>query len=77
MSRFWDFTSAQDSSDGAPLFDPTDERPLVRQKTIDDIRAELRSDNPWRWMRMRSDVRWMRRRMKKRGYNPEDFRWIL
>lgn len=39
--------------------------------------SRIRAVNPARWARLQRDVRWMKRVMKRKGMNPEDFRWLL
>jgi hypothetical protein len=47
------------------------------QRTVDQIRWEIRSRNPIRWRRLQRDMKWAKKVMKKLGYNPEEVRWIL
>ena len=49
----------------------------VSQRTIEQIRWEIRSRNPVRWRRLQRDMKWAAKVMKKLGYNPEEVRWIL
>lgn len=44
---------------------------------VEAIRSAVRQKNPVRWARLQREFRWMQRRMKKMGLNPEDARWIL
>lgn len=49
----------------------------VRERKRKDIQTTIRESNPIRWARLQRDYRWVQRRMKKMGLNPEDARWIL
>lgn len=51
------------------------ERPV--SASVDEVRRMLRNQNPVRWWRLQRDVRWMKRMMKRKGINPEEFRWLL
>lgn len=55
----------------------TPNRDEPKGKTRDGIRARLLLDNPIRWRRLQRDYRWLEKRMKKLGANPEDARFIL
>jgi hypothetical protein len=48
-----------------------------KPKTRADIIAELKRRNPHRWWRVNHDYRWLKRRMKKMGYNPDDAKELL
>jgi hypothetical protein len=47
------------------------------ERDVEAIRRLMRNRNPVRWHQVQSDVRWLRRQMKKAGLNPEDVRYIL
>jgi hypothetical protein len=47
---------------------------LNKKLVLSDL---LYKHNPWRWHRMRSDVKWARKVLQKAGYDPEEIRWIL
>lgn len=42
-----------------------------------DLKAYLLAENFVRWSRLQRDYRWAGRRLKKKGYNPDDVRWLL
>lgn len=44
---------------------------------VPEMRRYVQLKNPVRWRRMQRDFRWMQRKMKKLGLNPEDARWLL
>jgi hypothetical protein len=46
-------------------------------KNIDLVAAEIKASNPHRWRRMRGDHRWLRKKLAKRGMNPDDARWLI
>jgi hypothetical protein len=47
---------------------------LNKKLALQDI---LFRKNPWRWMRLKGDIKWMRRVLEKEGLDPEEFRWLL
>ena len=68
---------ALDQGDFDDLFgsaDDIDRRPPAR---IEELRKEIARSNPMRWLSLQTDLRWLKRQMKKRGMNPEDARWLL
>ena len=48
-----------------------------KYKTSDEIIRQLKKDNWFRWNRLQSDLRWMKRRLKKMGVDPEQARELL
>lgn len=56
------------------------EAAIKRPKPIrnrEQIRQIMCDKNPWRWRRLQSDMRWLRRQMKRAGFDPEDARWLV
>lgn len=57
----------------------------VTQQDLDDwfqvahnpVLQELQRRNPFRWARLQSDVRWVRKEIEKMGYDPEEVRWWM
>jgi hypothetical protein len=46
-------------------------------KTKESIQRALKMSNPVRWRQVQNDLKWVQKRMKKMGLNPEDARYIL
>lgn len=46
-------------------------------RNLEQLRYIIRQENPVRWWRLQADLKWIKRVMKKLGYNPEDARWLL
>jgi hypothetical protein len=46
-------------------------------RSAEQIKAELKRRNYWRWRTMRRDFKYFQKRMKKMGLNPDDLRWLL
>jgi hypothetical protein len=46
-------------------------------KNLLQMQAAVARRNPRRWRRMQRDLKWLEKRMKKMGLNPEDARWLL
>lgn len=45
-------------------------------RTLDWAAASIRRYNIWKWNQMMRDYRWLQKRMKKLGLNPEDARYL-
>lgn len=52
------------------------ERELPPERTLAWARAAIRRYNVWKWNQMMRDYRWLQKRMKKLGLNPEDARYL-
>lgn len=48
-------------------------RPVDRDGIIDLIKSK----NSYRWWRLNHDYKWLRKEMKRLGYNPDDARELL
>lgn len=53
------------------------DKPPKPPTTTAEIRKAIFTQNPVRWKRLQREIAWMKKRMKKMGLNPEDFRWVL
>jgi hypothetical protein len=49
----------------------------AKPRTKAQIQKRLKHDNYWRWLRLRHDIKWMKKRLEKMGLNPEDWRSYL
>ena len=49
----------------------------VTPRTIAEVKSQLKKDNLIRYMRLRSDIRWARKRLRKMGRNPDDLWTVL
>jgi hypothetical protein len=52
----------------------------VRKPSIprqDMMISLLRRNNFWRWHQVQKDFRWMKKVLRKNGYDPEEARWLL
>lgn len=48
-----------------------------KPETWAEVRRAISHENPVRWAQMQSEFRWLKRKMKKMGLNPEDARYVL
>lgn len=46
-------------------------------RTIEEVKRQLKKDNFIRYLRLQSDVRWARKRLRKMGRNPDDLWTVL
>jgi hypothetical protein len=64
-------------------YDDFDRAGNIRQKrhvtprNIAEVKKQLKRDNLVRYMRLQSDVRWARKRLRKMGRNPDDLWTVL
>lgn len=49
----------------------------TKPRTRADIIAYIKKRDPHRWWRLNRDIKWIRKRLKKLGLNPEDWRELL
>ena len=52
-------------------------KPELPPLTVRGLQAFFQKENPVRWWRMQRDLRWMKKKMVKKGYRAEDARWLL
>lgn len=41
------------------------------------VRKRIEQEHPYRYAALQREYRWLQRRLKKMGLNPEDARWLL
>jgi hypothetical protein len=58
------------------FFEAAEQRPK-RPQNRDELIALIKKSNSHRWWRLNYDYKWLRRQMKKHGYNPDDARELL
>ena len=60
------------------FFSAADQRKHVRRpQTREEIIALVTSSNTYRWWRLQHDYKWLKKQMKKHGYNPDEARELL
>lgn len=57
------------------FFHAASRRPRYMSK--EDIILQLKKDNWFRWWRLNNDFKWLKRRLKKMGTDPEQARELL
>ena len=57
------------------FLEATEQRP--KPKNRDQIIEAIKANNAYRWWRLNRDYQWLRKRMKKMGYSPDDARELL
>ena len=50
---------------------------IRRPRTRDEIIREIQRHSRHRWWRINRDYRWLKKRMKKMGYSPDDAKDLL
>lgn len=46
-------------------------------RTVEQARKAIQHMNPVKWRQLQGDYKWLQRKMKKLGLNPEDARFLL
>jgi hypothetical protein len=60
------------------FFSAADERNRHRRpRNRDELIELIKRDNSYRWWRLQHDYNWLRKQMKKHGYNPDEARELL
>lgn len=65
------------SDDVDNWFASADNRRPPSSKTRKELQTLLKRKNPVRYFRMKSDLRWAQRILKREGRNPEDARFVI
>lgn len=48
-----------------------------KPETWEEVRRAIQMSNPVRWGHLQSELRWLKKKMKKMGLNPDDARYLL
>lgn len=62
------------SRDITDFYEASDARPF---KGRTSIARRIQKEHPYRFHALLRQYSWLRRKMKKMGYNPDDARWLL
>lgn len=57
------------------FFEAAENRITPRSKS--KIIAEIEKKNSYRWWRIRHDYKWLKRQLKRMGYNPDEAKELL
>ncbi len=58
------------------FFEAAEQRPK-RPQNRDELIELIKKNNSYRWWRLQHDYKWLRRQLKKNGYNPDEARELL
>lgn len=57
------------------FLEAAEQRPPTKDKT--QIIESIKANNAYRWWRLNHDYKWLKKRMKKMGYSPDDAKELL